>query len=249
MTSSPSNKRGFTLVELLAVITIIAIMVAVSIPAMRALQGTALQTGARQVQNELMLARQYAITQRLPVRFVICVGTNSMPDRGTNHVCRAYSIVAATNDVNNVLVGWTPVQDWRFLPEGVLFSDQNDRGGFYNPLTPDPMSITPGLPTVRNLGPASVASATWQHFSSTNEMAVYITTTTPTNWVSAYVEFKPTGQVNGISGAGGSIRIVNGAVADVITRSLIVTDTNNWFNIEYDQFGGRVRLRAPESYQ
>jgi prepilin-type N-terminal cleavage/methylation domain-containing protein len=243
MTSSPSSKSGFTLVELIAVIAIMAIMVAASLPALRALQGTALQTAARQVQSDMMLARQHAITQRLPVRFAICVTTNGVLDLGTNHVCRAYSIVIATNDANNVLVGWRPVQDWKFLPTGVVFSDQNDT--YYNTINLDPVPPL-GIATNRNLGVAGSSADSWRHFSTTNTMDVYLTST-PTTWIAATVEFRPTGRVTGISSAG-SVRLINGTLINPLTRQLIVTDTNNWINIEYDLFG-RVRQRPRESYQ
>src|SRR5690242_7987 len=115
------RRTAFTLVELLAVIAIMAIIVLAALPALKSIQSTALQTAARQIANELQLTRQYAITQRASVRFCIAVD-NSSGD--SNRVCRAYTACVGTDTNSDGVVDyWQPLQDWRFLPDGIVFSD------------------------------------------------------------------------------------------------------------------------------
>jgi prepilin-type N-terminal cleavage/methylation domain-containing protein len=71
------QQHGFTLIEMLTVIGIVLILMAIAIPALKSFQSTALQVGARQVSSAMQLARQYAINNRLPVRFVIAVDRTS----------------------------------------------------------------------------------------------------------------------------------------------------------------------------
>lgn len=59
------NFRGFTLLELLVVLAIMALLTAMSAPAISGyLRGARLRGGARQVASALRLARQLAITER-----------------------------------------------------------------------------------------------------------------------------------------------------------------------------------------
>src|SRR5690349_3654336 len=116
MTSPIINKRGFTLIELLAVIVIMALSAAIGFPALKAMSGTALQTGARQFANAMTLARQYSINYRTPVRVLLAVDYASMTNvwggvSTSNFICRAYSAYYASNDVNGAVISWWPLQD------------------------------------------------------------------------------------------------------------------------------------------
>lgn len=250
MTSSRSdNRSAFTLIELLAVITIIAILAALSVPALKALQGTALQVAARQVYNDLSLTRQYAITGRTPTRFGIAVDWTTTPN--SNLICRAYIILQQTNDLTTgAPVGWVPIQDWRFLPDGVVFSDHNFQDT-YNTINLDPVPPL-GTPTTRNLGPGS-AGEEWQRFTPTNNTVVFLPgATSSTNWLLSVVDFRPTGYISNLAGNShgtGGIRIMQGQVANPQNRTLIITDTNNWYYIECDRFGNRLRIRNRDSYR
>ncbi|MDW8344753.1 MAG: type II secretion system protein [Verrucomicrobiae bacterium] len=243
MRLSRSDKcSAFTLVELLAVITIIAILAALSVPALRALQGTALQVAARQVYNDLSLTRQYAITGRTPTRFGIAVDWTTTPN--SNLICRAYIILQQTNDLTTgAPLGWVPLQDWRFLPDGVVFSDHNFETD-YNTINL-PSSPNLGAPTTRNLG---TSGSEWQRFTPASNTVVYLGAT-PVNWTLSVVDFRPTGYAGNVKGAAGGIRIMQGQVANPQNRTLIITDTNNWYYIECDRFGNRLRIRNRDSYR
>ena len=238
------SRTGFTLIELIAVVAIVAILVAAALPALRAIQATALQTAARQVGNELLLTRQYAVTKRTPVRFVLAL-TSSGSVVSSDKVCRAYIIVARTNNLEGVEAGWAPLQDWKFLPDGVIFSDLNGIGyNIHN--TPE----SPGTVGTRTINVTSIGNPNgWQYFN--NSKTFYLITNTISSTgatiTTSVLEFSPTGV--GVSGATGTgLRLAQGSVLDSSTRNLLVNDTNNWVYIEIDGVNGRIRTRFIESY-
>jgi len=251
MTLNHTNKQAFTLTELLAVIAIMAALMLVAVPSLRSIRSTALQTAARQVSNTLQLTRQYAITHRTPTRFMIAVDTSSgkiAPDM----VARAFIVCTATNNTDGILQGWVPVQDWQMLPEGVVFSDLNSR--FYDPIEihltddkPPPVGVAD-----RTAGTAASSSTAWQYYDSVSTSPIFINGISET-WTYSSVEFRPTGLVASDSIPGNvptaGIRIVQGSVLEPTTLSLLVTDSNNWVYIEYDELGGRIRTRFKDTYR
>lgn len=248
--------RSFTLLELMMVVAIIAIILLIAIPSLRSLQSTGLQAATRQVSSDLSLARQRSVTYRKPVRFLIPVETNHLEWAGSgwtnkpNHdlVCRAYLICEATNDPEGTLVGWVAVQDWSYLPVGIVFSDVNCRN--YDLVNANPMP--PALATNRLLGASASASTAWRYLDCTNEHTVYMPGLT-SRWTTTVVEFRPSGYVWAASsipsGPAAGIRLAPGAVLDPGGLQLLVSDTNNWAYIEYDAYSGRVRTRYRDSYQ
>ncbi len=42
---------------------------------------------------------------------------------------------------------------------------------------------------------------------------------------------------------------MQGTVDDPTTPKLLITDTDNWVYLEYDQYAGRVRTRYKDSYK
>lgn len=240
---------GFTLVELIAVIAIIAVITVVTLPALKSFQSTALQTAVRQVASEMKLARQYAITQHTRVRFGLCVSTSNMPAGGSNHVARAYVILAVTNNVDNIPLGWVTIQDWKFLPNGVVFSDHN-ASGTYNPLNAD---APPPEGTIENRLTATTSSppvgSEWQYYTNVATTTNFVPGATNI-WSLSSVDFLPTGAVANLGGGGaaGAVRLAQGVVINPATPTLLVNSSNNWAYIEYDRVRGRVRTRYPDSY-
>jgi prepilin-type N-terminal cleavage/methylation domain-containing protein len=245
-TSTSSQRKAFTLVEMLAVVAIIAVLFVVALPAVRLIQGSAMQVAGRQVSTTMQLARQMAITQRVPVRFVFAVDTSG--GVRADLICRGYTVLRANYDANGNIVNWTPLQDWQFLPDGVVFSDQNSTS--YNTINMDPRPDL-GNSGPRTLGPhpSGATLTAWKYFSDTNSMAVVIGGSTNT-WIVGTVEFMPTGFCSSLGGQRyAGIRLVQGTVLVATNRTLLVTDTNNWQYVEYDEWGGRVRVRTRDSYR
>lgn len=151
-------KRGFTLLELLVVMVIIAVVSAISIPGFLKIgQGMALRTSTRNISANLSLARQWAITHRTNVRFLYTITTNKY----------SYYIIGEYNsgDTNDFSVIITS----NSLPTGVKFNESLVQSGGWidycnngNPPTPPPIefnsqgglnypTLTPRLVTIQDI--------------------------------------------------------------------------------------------------
>lgn len=114
---NPRHQKGFTLVELMAVILIMGLLFAVGVPALMSFRATAVSSGGRSVANTLSLARQYAITHRTRARVYFSLPN---PSPGQEKAYSTYVIAAITNNITSTfgLVG-----QWQALPAGALFGD------------------------------------------------------------------------------------------------------------------------------
>lgn len=242
------NKKAFTLVELLAVIAIMAMILVVAFPALKAINSTGLATASRQLSSGLSLARQYAITMRTPVRVVLATDlalTNINPS-GSNLICSAYNVYYGSNNTALSVVDWWPLQDWRALPSGVVMLNH-----FANPVSPGNTNYLTGTGATATL----VGGPQTAYFDNTNSPMRLITNivsaTTMIYSNASFLEFRPTGAANSLylpASQVGAIRIVQGALSDARSRAVIVNDAKNWVCIEYDGYMGRVRVRYPESF-
>jgi prepilin-type N-terminal cleavage/methylation domain-containing protein len=125
---------AFTVTELLVVITIIGVVAAISIPALKGIgQSQTISNGARQLLEDLALARQYAILNRSVVHmlFVPPAVTNltltddPLANRLKGGAYTTYAIYAERT------IGDQPGQSrprymsrWKTLPDGVIIAPQ-----------------------------------------------------------------------------------------------------------------------------
>lgn len=79
MTSLPSrsriDRRGFTMIELMMVVTVVGIMMAIVVPRMRISESTEMQLAGMQMAQDIDLARTRALSTRSRVRIVFTPAT------------------------------------------------------------------------------------------------------------------------------------------------------------------------------
>lgn len=115
-----SNKRsgemrGFTLLELLVVIAVMAVLLAVSIPAFQGFgRGSRANTALFQLNTTLGLARQMAITTRQNVHIMFPDAAVSYNQTNIQYAYSAYAVYSQRDGY---------VGSWRKLPAGIVFHD------------------------------------------------------------------------------------------------------------------------------
>lgn len=117
-----SPAAAFTLVELIAVIGILALLIAVTVPTLSTTQGANVRTAERQVQAGTFYARQQAVTSRQRIVFCIpyqVVRTNSFVR--TNMLYRSYLLFGEST--GGVARPSSVVGKVETLPAGVVFTN------------------------------------------------------------------------------------------------------------------------------
>ncbi|MGA2222503.1 MAG: prepilin-type N-terminal cleavage/methylation domain-containing protein [Verrucomicrobiia bacterium] len=230
---APTGQSGFTLVELISVLVILAILLSIALPTVTNLaKANAVSSAARQVSNTLNLARQYAITHRTYARVVFPYsGTGSQP----NMWYCTYAVM--TNSVTSNPLGWIPVTKWEYLPTGAVFL--NNATG-----------ITPG-----NLGALN------DNAHSLNQQ-VGLPFAIPGNGGNvgtfAYIEFGPTGAATPVSippgsgTVGSTLAITEGFITSGSTATPVPTTTKtsggtlaNLTTISVDTIVGHIQVIHP----
>ena len=238
------NRAGFTLVELLSVVAIMAIVMGALGYSLSNMGGPATQVAAAQVASGMSLARQYAVAKNLETRFVIFNGSpgNGLPPESW----RYWSIIQTNRGSNN----WTMLKEWEKLPAGVVFlniaqSSYDDRLG-------DPIAAPPGTEVEPVFSDAVSDGSQWKTMQS-------FATNLPVVVAGKSFELKNTpcfgfrGIGEAVKGNGSSlggrgqvaVRVASGVVTPA--SKILLKATNNYYYVETDKLG-RVRVRPPESY-
>lgn len=119
MAAITSSKRGFTLIELMTVITIMAVMMGVAVAAwLDWSRGAGMRSSLLDVQSSLALTRQWAITHRVRTQYVYGNVVTSGVDRGFYTIC--------TNNSEGVSV---PVGNVSLLADNIVFTNYVKENG------------------------------------------------------------------------------------------------------------------------
>lgn len=115
MTNNRTKPAGFTLLELMVVIAVMAVLLGLTVPAFQGLgRGSRARTTAFQLNNAMSLARQLAITTRQDVHVLF-------PDSAVNYPAGSENLAYSAFAVYGVRDRY--VGEWRKLPPGVVFHD------------------------------------------------------------------------------------------------------------------------------
>jgi prepilin-type N-terminal cleavage/methylation domain-containing protein len=260
-----SRASGFTLVELLSVVAIMAIVMGVLGLSLRNMQGPSTQIAAAQVASGLSFARQLAISRNTETRFVIYGNTTGAAAPGLPAESWRYWTVIMTNkNVPNPAANvWIMQKDWEKLPEGTVFLDIASSRANYNTVNANtiPANIV-GQPQSRRFQDSFGANENnWQGFTSYgpfNLAAPNDPTTVIFRLTQApAIGFKGTGEAvecrgvprgTTLSGGGQCIAVRLAEGASLPNGQVVLRSVDNYYYIESDKFG-RVRSRARESYR
>lgn len=126
MDNNQSSGRGFTVAELLMVLTLISILVAISLPAFHTLRST---YGRRVALGEITRTLEQA--REAAIEYQVCTYV-LFPDDRAPHADLKFRAVAIYRDPIKERGETTlqPLTSWRFLPNGICF--QPDTTSVYN---------------------------------------------------------------------------------------------------------------------
>jgi prepilin-type N-terminal cleavage/methylation domain-containing protein len=156
---------GFTLMEMMMVVAVIAIALGLLVPALGPGSGRAVEGAARQFSSDLENARAIAIAERTRTRILLPASVNDFANPTTSPTpwpsdihLRGY-VIASADRTTSV---WKQRGKWTRLPNGVAFDPAS--GVFTSPTpTPTPPGATP-TPTPGPLvvSPTGSTSATYE---------------------------------------------------------------------------------------
>lgn len=145
MARARNGRGGFTLIELMVVIVIVAVLFAVALPMFENAGRKDTGQAAQQLVNTMRLARQHAISRRQWTLVVFPTKDAQYSDytkdiNNLDKCLRSYAVLAVTNNMDGTLK-WGPshknrdpnpdemefefLTDWRMLPEGMYFDDDD----------------------------------------------------------------------------------------------------------------------------
>jgi prepilin-type N-terminal cleavage/methylation domain-containing protein len=252
--------KAFTLIELMAVVAIMAIVFGLFAMSLSQLRGPTVQLAANQVASGLSLARQIAIAQNTEARFVISGMDDSfMPEEPY----RYWTIISSNRGGNNL---WVMEREWEPLPLGAVFLNlsANNYAGVTWPAIPATQKGSAFEPDFNST--SSTLADAWKMFQSFTSEQTRISfrnepdvvgETWPINL--PYIAFRPDGGVR-VSGSGARIfdaaasssrlvglRVVEGRSLPE-SGEIVIDNPDGARFVEVHDITGRVVVRRREDY-
>jgi len=128
--SALNNHSGFTLVELLSVIAVIALLITISVPSLNRIStSNALSNGTRQFSDQVAMARTYALANAKNVYLVVANNLTQNTTISNTYCYVAYGFcVSAVSSLAqasvNPLSQVTYIDAIQYLPQGAVFLNQ-----------------------------------------------------------------------------------------------------------------------------
>lgn len=242
-------QRGFTLVELLTVVAIMAIVMGVLAVSLNQGQSRGVQAAAAQTASGLGLARQLAITRNTTSMFIVAprAGQDRPGEFYPLEAFRYWAVVYSNRGSNT----WTLANDWTQLPAGASYVTLSGPG--YNTITwsPDGKLPAPGSTFAPKIQASSKGE--WQYFNSFTNLRITWAGKTETVNTVPFIGFAPSGK--GVIGGASGTNIPSAAglaIGEAVTTpdgKLLLRSTNNITIVETDSKSGRIVVRPRESYR
>jgi prepilin-type N-terminal cleavage/methylation domain-containing protein len=244
-------ERAFTLVELLAVVAIMAIVMGILAMSLSQGQSRGVQMAAAQVASGMGVARQTAITRNTDALFIIA------PERGVSPAdffptepFRYWAVVYSNRGQDT----WTLATDWTELPVGTLFMGLIGQGydtirWSTNGTIPAPGS-DPWLPKIQ---PSS--NGEWQYFNNYTNLSITWQGGSADVSGVPFIGFRATGGGFALQLVGNpnlappNMAVVLGEGSVSENGEVALRSTNNITQIETHLRGGRVVVRPRDSYR
>jgi len=166
--SLPARVHGFTMIELLTVVSIVALITAFTVPALKGLGGAAGLNGAgTQFENIAIAARQNSISKGVLTAVAVLTGTSTAQP---NPAYRTFMVLQCAPPASGALsassTNWQMISKWETLSPGFVVdigvdSNRNPESSFLqSPLIPNGSVVPPQLPilTYQNVQYQPVAS-------------------------------------------------------------------------------------------
>jgi prepilin-type N-terminal cleavage/methylation domain-containing protein len=112
------ERRAFTLVEMLAVLAIMALMLLIGMPILQSFSSRGMSAAISGLMTTLRLARQYAVTKRTEVWVVFPDGRGGYANKSEIRKAAVSYAVIATNRKEKK---YEYISEWKYLPKGVAF--------------------------------------------------------------------------------------------------------------------------------
>ena len=222
--AEPAHSRGFTLVELLAVIGIMILLAAFGVPALNSLTNTnRLNLSVRLVSNLMAVARSEAINAGVPVQLRVVTDKWQSPPTAADDTSGHFRKISLWKYDRTTSV-YAQFSKWETLPDGVVIEPAANPSTIYTFPSSDPPGTYFLDPTLGNFLPAVNTGSAIANF--------------------VYLQFNPTGALNFPVAvpSGVYLLMIEGVIPPGKSTPLRTHGLKNWAQIRVASLTGRINV-------